>query len=72
MCFGYTTPTPELVLVKENKTWEQALEHCRDMAVDSSLSDQHHDHRYDLVSLRSEEEHRHARDIVQEASTNEV
>ena len=66
-------PNPNMVLVKENKTWEEALEHCRAIGVDSSQPNRRYrDHKYDLVSLQSEDDHRYARDRIQEATTNEV
>ncbi|KAK9535352.1 hypothetical protein VZT92_007736 [Zoarces viviparus] len=34
------------ILVKENKTWEEALEHCRSLETDSSSS--RRNHRFDL------------------------
>ena len=65
--------TDNLILVKENKTWEEALEHCRAIGSDDPSQYNHYrDHQYDLVSLQSEDDHRYARDKLQDASTNEV
>ena len=51
--------TPKMVLVKENKTWEEALEYCRD--------------RYkDLPSLLSEAEQSSAKKTTLEAKTSKV
>ncbi|XP_047428345.1 macrophage mannose receptor 1-like [Mugil cephalus] len=59
-----------LVLVKENKTWEEALDHCRSLrGVDTSTN---RDHRYDLVTLSSEFDHSFARSEAREATTDEV
>ncbi|XP_046897335.1 putative C-type lectin domain family 20 member A [Hypomesus transpacificus] len=51
--------TPKVVLVKENKTWEEALEYCRDQ--DS-----------DLPSLLSEAEQSSAKKTTSEAQTSQV
>ena len=62
-----------VILVKENKTWEEALEHCRAMGSEEPSQHNHYpDHQYDLVSLQSDDDHHYARDKIQEASTNEV
>ena len=62
-----------LRLVKENKTWEEALEHCRAMgSADPGQHNAYREHQYDLVSLQSQEDHRYARDRIQEATTQEV
>ncbi len=55
-----------LVLVKENKTWEEALEHCR--ALKSSGSDV----SYELVSVNPGEQHDYVITKVKEASTEQV
>ena len=54
-----------LVLVKEDKTWEEALEHCR--AMDSTDP-----HRNDLISLSGPSDQHTVRSRVNEATTNEV
>ncbi|XP_062327766.1 putative C-type lectin domain family 20 member A [Osmerus eperlanus] len=51
--------TPKMVLVKENRTWEEALEYCRDQ--DS-----------DLPSLLSEDEQNSAKKTTLEAQTSQV
>ncbi|KAF7643116.1 hypothetical protein LDENG_00242840 [Lucifuga dentata] len=69
MCYDET-----LVLVQENKTWEEALQHCRSLeAVDSSkAATEYQNHRYDLVSLLTQDDHDYAREKAQEATTDEV
>lgn len=63
-----------LVLVKEKKTWEEALEHCRALeALDPSKpATAHQNHRYDLATLLTEDDHVFAQEKAQEATTQEV
>ena len=64
-----------LVLVKERKTWEEALEHCRALeAVDPSKpATAYQNHRYDLASLLTPEDQIEARERMnRQASTVEV
>ncbi|XP_034425949.1 rheacalcin-1-like [Hippoglossus hippoglossus] len=53
-----------LVLVKENKTWEEALEHCR------ALRGGNRNH--ELVSVQPGQEHSYMMKRVMEADTDEV
>lgn len=53
----------DLVLVKENKTWEEALEHCRTLKEGN---------RYDLATLITPDDHNYARERAQYATTEEV
>ncbi|MEQ2162784.1 hypothetical protein GOODEAATRI_023346, partial [Goodea atripinnis] len=57
MCYDET-----LVLVKENKTWEEALEHCRTLTEVN---------RYDLVTLITPDDYDYARERAQHATTDE-
>lgn len=41
------------ILVKENKTWEEALEHCRTLATDPNSGNTYFNHLYDLSHMRS-------------------
>uniref|UniRef100_A0A3B3UKH1 C-type lectin domain-containing protein n=1 Tax=Poecilia latipinna TaxID=48699 RepID=A0A3B3UKH1_9TELE len=52
-----------LVLVKENKTWEEALEHCRNMKEMKN---------YTLATLNTPDDHDFAREKAQLATTEEV
>ncbi|XP_038162418.1 putative C-type lectin domain family 20 member A [Cyprinodon tularosa] len=52
-----------LVLVKENKTWEEALEHCR--ALDSV-------NRFNLATLLTEHDLSYAQELAQNATTDEI
>lgn len=63
-----------LVLVKEKKTWEEALEHCRALeALDPSKpATAYQNHRYDLATLLTEDDHVFAQEKAQEATTQEV
>eukprot|EP00064_Thunnus_orientalis_P006642 superscaffoldBa00000701_g6660 len=63
-----------LVLVKEQKTWEEALVHCRALeAVDPNQpADSYRNHRYDLATLLTPDDYNFAREKVQEATIDEV
>ncbi|XP_045925717.1 FRAS1-related extracellular matrix protein 1-like [Micropterus dolomieu] len=63
-----------LVLVKEKKTWEEALKHCRSLEpVDPSQpATAYQNYRYDLVTLLTQEDHDIARKKAQRATTAEV
>ncbi|XP_036004441.1 snaclec rhodocytin subunit alpha-like [Fundulus heteroclitus] len=52
-----------LVLMKKNKTWEEALEHCRTLKEMGS---------YDLATLITHDDHDYARERAQQATTDEV
>uniref|UniRef100_A0A3P9P699 C-type lectin domain-containing protein n=1 Tax=Poecilia reticulata TaxID=8081 RepID=A0A3P9P699_POERE len=52
-----------LVLVEENKTWEEALEHCRTMKKMKN---------YTLATLKTTDDHDFARKKAQQATTEEV
>ncbi|XP_014185660.2 macrophage mannose receptor 1 [Haplochromis burtoni] len=64
----------KLVLVKENKTWEEALNHCRSLgAVDTNdPNSPYRNHRYDLATLITTDDHTYARERAQQATTDEV
>ncbi|CAI5696690.1 unnamed protein product [Oreochromis niloticus] len=70
----FTCCTDPLVLVKENKTWEEALDHCRslDRVNTNNPTFSYWNHRYDLVTLISPFDHTYARERAQEATTDEV
>lgn len=57
--FPYVCLSENLILVKENKTWEEALEHCRAI-------------NYELVSVQPGEDHRRVLGYIMEAETNKV
>uniref|UniRef100_A0A667XAA7 C-type lectin domain-containing protein n=2 Tax=Myripristis murdjan TaxID=586833 RepID=A0A667XAA7_9TELE len=62
-----------LVLVRENKTWEEALASCRALAADHDAEpDAFRNHRYDLASLLSDSDYAYARTQIQSATTDEV
>ncbi|XP_067468626.1 macrophage mannose receptor 1-like [Thunnus thynnus] len=56
--------TDNLVLVKENKTWEEALEHCRSLKL--------YYQRYDLVSVQPGVDNNYVMNKVKEAVTERV
>ncbi|XP_032377794.1 uncharacterized protein LOC116693151 [Etheostoma spectabile] len=59
--------TDNLVLVKENETWEGALEHCRRLNSTSRPN-----LRYELVSVQPGGDHDYVMNRVMEADTEEV
>ncbi|XP_075999271.1 macrophage mannose receptor 1-like [Genypterus blacodes] len=69
MCFNH-----RVILVKENKTWEEALQHCRSLeAIDTKMpATAYQNHLYDLVSLSTSNDHDYARWKIQVASSNMV
>lgn len=69
MCYDET-----LALVKENKTWEEALKHCRALeAVDPSKpATDYQNHRYDLATLLTDDDQVFAQTKAQGATTKEV
>lgn len=65
--FPFVCFRDNLVLVKENKTWEEALEHCR------ALKSPHHvSILYDLISVQPGEDHNYMMNKVTEANTEKV
>ncbi|XP_043953633.1 C-type mannose receptor 2-like [Gambusia affinis] len=65
--FPFLCVSDNVFLVKENRSWEEALEHCRGLG-SSSYSDL----SYDLLSLQPGEEHAYLQGKVLEADTEEV
>ncbi|KAM9364894.1 uncharacterized protein KZ484_011088 [Pholidichthys leucotaenia] len=64
-----------LILVKENKTWEEALDHCRSLVIADTgdPASLHGNQSYDLATLRSTpDDHVSARERAQNATTDEV
>ncbi|XP_032376180.1 uncharacterized protein LOC116692197 [Etheostoma spectabile] len=59
-----------LILVKENKTWEEALEHCRKL--NSNPDDPSSGHTYDLPDMDLRGNNSDARKAIQDAQTPEV
>lgn len=57
--FPFVCLRENLLLVRENKTWEEALEHCRASG-------------YELLSVQPGEDHRTVMDYVNEAETDMV
>ncbi|KAL6113628.1 uncharacterized protein ACO6RY_11864 [Pungitius sinensis] len=61
--FPFVCLSTNLLLVKENKTWEEALDHCRALGAV-------HNGQYDLVSVQPGDEF--VTTVMQEADTEEV
>ncbi|CAJ1048460.1 macrophage mannose receptor 1-like [Xyrichtys novacula] len=62
----------ELILVKEKKTWEEALEHCRSLKTDPTPNNTASDHLYDLLHMHAGNTNLHAKKLIQNAQTQEV
>ncbi|CAJ1076025.1 dromaiocalcin-1-like isoform X2 [Xyrichtys novacula] len=63
-----------LVLVKEEKTWEEALVHCRTLEAkdpDKPVS-AYENYKYDLATLLTDDDHEFAREKAQSATTDEI
>lgn len=60
---SYICYAERLVLVNENKTWEEALKHCRSL---------NKEHSYDLATLNTTDDHKFALERAQQANTEEV
>lgn len=58
----------DLILVKENKTWEEALEHCRTLVTVPASNK----HLYDLPDMHLQATNMDARRMIQDAQTEEV
>ncbi|XP_071326301.1 secretory phospholipase A2 receptor-like [Trachinotus anak] len=58
-----------LVVVNENKTWEKALKHCREMNSGCAEPCMYY---YDLLSLPDSSEYSYIRDRIYRATTDEV
>lgn len=57
-----------LILVKENKTWEEALEHCRTLGTDHNSANIY----YDLPNMHTVNKNWNARRMIKNAQTEEV
>ena len=69
--FSYVCQLDNLILVKENKTWEEALDHCRALQV-YKWRRWENGYMFDLLSFHTEVESSYAQSIVREAKTDEV
>lgn len=61
-----------LVVVKENKTWEEALKHCQTMEKPCSEPPMPCLYQYSLLSLEHFSNYDHIRDRIYKATTDEV
>ncbi|XP_034567376.1 uncharacterized protein LOC117832386 [Notolabrus celidotus] len=63
-----------LVLVKEKKTWEEALMHCRALEAKDPNKPftPYQNYKYDLATLITEDDQEFARETTQSATTDEV
>lgn len=56
--------------MKENKTWEEAVAHCRSIEViDPTV---YQNHTFDLATLLSQDDNGYAHEIIQVAETERV
>ncbi|KAK2919695.1 hypothetical protein Q8A73_001899 [Channa argus] len=62
----------EPILVQENKTWQEALEHCRDLHSYPFSRTNYFKHAYDLLHIRSANLSSAAREAVVNAQTEGV
>lgn len=60
-----------LVVVKESKTWEGALNHCRQIDKSCKGSGRGCTYKYDLLSLQ-DTDYQYVRDRIDRATTDEV
>lgn len=68
---GFICSAEKLVLVKEKKTWEEALQHCRSLnKVDPGSVPWKKS--FDLATLITPDDHKFAQERAQEATTEEV
>ena len=68
---SYVCQRDNLILVKENKTWEEALDHCRALQA-RKWQRGTNGFMFDILSFHTKEESSHAQSIVREAQTDEV
>ncbi|XP_035798069.2 uncharacterized protein LOC118469392 [Amphiprion ocellaris] len=61
-----------LVIIKENKTWEDALKHCREMNASCVDDKGHQTHCYNLLSLPDPSDYDFVMDKLYRATTDEV
>uniref|UniRef100_A0A3Q2QIG5 C-type lectin domain-containing protein n=1 Tax=Fundulus heteroclitus TaxID=8078 RepID=A0A3Q2QIG5_FUNHE len=63
----------KLVLVRENKTWEEALEHCRSLNEDKQNNQGYEEEKgFDLATLNTADYQNFALERAQQATTEEV
>ncbi|KAK0138636.1 C-type mannose receptor 2 [Merluccius polli] len=68
--YPFVCRSDNLVLVKENKTWEEASDHCR--VLDMGWGKFYENPVSDLLSLHTREDFAYAKGIVSKAQTDEV
>ncbi|CAB1420308.1 unnamed protein product [Pleuronectes platessa] len=61
-----------LVLVKKNKTWEQALQHCKAMTTPCADSPESCVYTYKVLSLHNRRDYDYVRERIYRATTDEV
>ncbi|XP_071345436.1 macrophage mannose receptor 1-like [Trachinotus anak] len=62
----------DLILVKENKTWEEAVNHCRTLGMEPSSNNADFSHRYDLPDIYIGGDNSFARRLILRAQTDKV
>lgn len=68
---GFVCQDDNLVVVKENKTWEEALNHCR--RINNRCKDPWYEcsYKYNLLSLK-DSDYQYVRDRIYRSTTDEV
>lgn len=70
--FGFVCFGDNLVVVNENKTWEEALRYCYDMKTPCVDSDKTCIYQYQLLNLQEPEDYSYVRNRMSTATTDEV
>ena len=68
--YPYICQINNIILVKERKTWEEALNHCRDLTLEQIQF--YKNPKYDILSLTKKREFAFAQGIVSEAQMDEA
>uniref|UniRef100_A0A3B4U9P7 C-type lectin domain-containing protein n=1 Tax=Seriola dumerili TaxID=41447 RepID=A0A3B4U9P7_SERDU len=70
--FTFLCYEDDLILVKENKTWEEALKHCRTLDMNPSSPNTDINHLYDLPNIYFGSDNSFIKRLILDAQTDEV